>query len=103
METTISLWKTSGKGRETTRTFRSQFFKVGHFYFGKRRTFLFWFDTANITVYIEDTIHNVIFYKKKVQEFVRFYRKKYGRLKAFKEHIAVDKDFHIQVTEKDMG
>ncbi len=48
---------------------------------------------------VDDTIHFVIFYKKKIKQFLKDFKKKYFRFKKFKQSFEINKGFKILTKE----
>ena len=48
---------------------------------------------------VEGRIHIVIFYKKIVRQFLKNFRKKYFKIRRFRENFVIEKDFHLSERE----
>jgi len=49
---------------------------------------------------VDDRIHFVIFYKRIVRRFLRYFRKRYLRIKQFNDNFTVEKDFKLLIKEE---
>ena len=50
-------------------------------------------------MHVEGIIHIVIFYKKEIRNFLRYFREKYFKIKQFKDNFVIEKDFKISIKE----
>lgn len=68
---------------------------IGTFLFPSKGTLSFPYDMLMNIFAVEDRIHNVIEYKKKVRKSLKILRRKYRHYKVFWGNYSVEKDFHI--------
>lgn len=56
--------------------------------------------SEKLGINIDDIIHFVLFYKKIIRRFLKYFREKYFKIKRFKENFTIEKDFHILQFER---